>query len=247
MKRIFKLKYITLFVVAALILISRPAYAMHIMEGFLPFNWCAFWYICSLPFLIYGVVVVKRVTRDDTKLKLLLGLCGAFVFVMSAMKVPSVMGSCSHPTGVGLGAIVFGPAVMSVLGGIVLLFQALLLAHGGISTYGANVFSMAVVGPLVSYIIYILLKRAKAPVWLSVFLAASLGDLATYVVTAFQLALAFPSAGGVVTVSFVKFLAVFAVTQIPIAVGEGVITVVVYNYLTANSAEELKSLASREA
>ncbi|MBF0555980.1 MAG: energy-coupling factor ABC transporter permease [Nitrospirae bacterium] len=234
-------------VAALLILIPHPAYAMHIMEGFLPFSWCAFWYVCSIPFLIYGVIMVKRATRDNTKLKLLLGLCGAFVFVMSAMKIPSVMGSCSHPTGVGLGAIVFGPAVMSVLGGIVLLFQALLLAHGGISTFGANVFSMAVVGPMVSYIIYLFLKRAKAPVWLSVFLAAALGDLATYVVTAFQLALAFPSESGGVAGSFIKFLAVFAVTQVPIAVAEGILTVLVYNYLTANSAEELKTLASREA
>ncbi|MBF0516427.1 MAG: energy-coupling factor ABC transporter permease, partial [Nitrospirae bacterium] len=96
--------------------IPQSAYAMHIMEGFLPFNWCAFWYVCSLPFFIYGGIMVKKLTRDNSKLKLLLGLCGAFVFVMSAMKIPSVMGSCSHPTGVGLGAIVFGPSVMTVLG-----------------------------------------------------------------------------------------------------------------------------------
>ncbi|MBF0487273.1 MAG: energy-coupling factor ABC transporter permease [Nitrospirae bacterium] len=234
-------------VAALLILIPRSAYAMHIMEGFLPFNWCAFWYICSIPFLIYGVIMVKRVTRDNMKLKLLLGLCGAFVFVMSAMKIPSVMGSCSHPTGVGLGAIVFGPAVMSVLGGIVLLFQALLLAHGGISTFGANVFSMAVVGPIVSYVLYTSLKKVKVPVWLSVFLAAVLGDLATYIVTAFQLALAFPSRSGGITGSFIKFLAVFAVTQVPIAIAEGILTVLVYNYLTANSAEELKILSRGEA
>lgn len=191
--------------------------------------------------------MVKKLTRDNSKLKLLLGLCGAFVFVMSAMKIPSVMGSCSHPTGVGLGAIVFGPSVMTVLGGIVLLFQALLLAHGGISTYGANVFSMAVVGPMVSYVLYTLLKKMKAPVWLSVFLAASLGDLATYIVTATQLALAFPSQSGGMTASLMKFLAVFAVTQIPIAVAEGVLTVIVYNYLSINSSEELKILSGMEA
>ncbi|MCG6552662.1 MAG: energy-coupling factor ABC transporter permease [Candidatus Magnetominusculus sp. LBB02] len=231
--------------IAAMFIVPQEAYAMHIMEGFLPFNWCAFWYACSLPFLIYGFAMLKKATKDNMKLKLLLGLCGAFVFVMSAMKIPSVMGSCSHPTGVGLGAIVFGPAVMAVLGGICLVFQALLLAHGGISTLGANVFSMAVVGPMVSYLIYNLFKRAQGPGWLSVFLAAALGDLATYIVTAFQLALAFPSRTGGAAGSFLKFLAVFAVTQVPIAVTEGILTVIVYNYLTANSAEELKMLAER--
>ncbi len=39
---------------------------------------------------------------------------------------------------------------MAVLGAIVLVFQALLLAHGGLSTLGANVFSMAIAGPWVS-------------------------------------------------------------------------------------------------
>lgn len=53
-------------------------------------------------------------------------------------------------TGTGLGAILFGPASVSVLGVIVLLFQALLLAHGGLTTLGANTFSMAIAGPVVS-------------------------------------------------------------------------------------------------
>ena len=57
-------------------------------------------------------------------------------------------------TGTGLGAILFGPAAMSVLGLIVLLFQAVLLAHGGLTTLGANTFSMAVAGPFVSYFLF---------------------------------------------------------------------------------------------
>lgn len=36
---------------------------------------------------------------------------------------------------------------MAVLGTITLLFQALLLAHGGLTTLGANVFSMAIAAP----------------------------------------------------------------------------------------------------
>lgn len=81
------------------------------------------------------------------------------MFVLSALKIPSVTGSCSHPTGVGLGAIMFGPSVMFVLGTIVLIFQALLLAHGGITTLGANAFSMAIIGPIVSFLIFKALKK----------------------------------------------------------------------------------------
>ncbi len=90
-------------------------------------------------------------TREQPRTKLLLASAGAFAFVLSALKIPSVTGSCSHPTGTGLGAVLFGPSVMAVLGAIVLLFQALLLAHGGLTTLGANIMSMAVVGPWVAY------------------------------------------------------------------------------------------------
>ena len=57
-------------------------------------------------------------------------------------------------TGTGLGAILFGPSTVSILGIIVLVFQAVLLAHGGLTTLGANTFSMAIAGPLFSFGIY---------------------------------------------------------------------------------------------
>jgi cobalt/nickel transport system permease protein len=113
---------------------------------------------------------------------------------------------------------------MSVIGAIILLFQAILLAHGGLTTLGANTFSMAVVGPFAAFGVYWLLKKLKAPASLSVFAAAFVGDLLTYVVTSVQLAAAFPDPGGGFTVSAVKFLGVFAVTQIPLAVWEGLLT-----------------------
>jgi cobalt/nickel transport system permease protein len=140
--------------IACFILAPRPAYAMHIMEGFLPVKWCVFWGILSLPFIMWGLLSIRKTLEINPRLKMLLGLAGAFTFVLSALKIPSVTGSCSHPTGVGLGAVLFGPAAMSVLGLIVLIFQALLLAHGGLTTLGANTFSMAIVGPFVAYVVY---------------------------------------------------------------------------------------------
>src|SRR3712207_6965420 len=67
--------------------------------------------------------------------------CALPIFVLSAVKLPSFTGSSSHPTGTGAGAVLFRPPVMALLGTIVLLFQALLLAHGGLTTLGANAFS----------------------------------------------------------------------------------------------------------
>src|SRR6185437_8228651 len=117
---------------------------MHIMEGFLPPSHCIAWGAASAPFLVHGAVKLRRVMREHPQARLTLAASGAFTFVLSALKMPSVTGSCSHPTGTGLGAVLFGPPVMSVIGAIVLLFQALLLAHGGITTLGANIFSIAI-------------------------------------------------------------------------------------------------------
>jgi cobalt/nickel transport system permease protein len=129
---------------------------------------------------------------------------------------------------------------MTVLGGLVLLFQALLLAHGGLTTLGANMFSMAIVGPFVAYGIYNLLKMGNQK--LAIFLAAALANLLTYVITSIQLALAFPAAAGGVWAAFLKFAGIFAVTQVPLAVTEGLLTLLVWNWLQEYNREELATL-----
>lgn len=221
---------------------TPPAYAMHIMEGFLPPGWAIFWWVVALPFFALGLRSLTRITQANPELKLLLGLAGAFTFVLSALKMPSVTGSCSHPTGTGLGAVLFGPLTMSVLGGLVLLFQALLLAHGGLTTLGANAFSMAIAGPFAAYWVYHLIMRFSGKQRIAIFVAAALADLLTYIITSIQLALAFPAPVGGFIASFTKFAGIFAITQVPLAISEGLLTVLVWNWLQSYSPQELELL-----
>ncbi|HEX3032156.1 MAG TPA: energy-coupling factor ABC transporter permease [Bacillota bacterium] len=223
--------------------LPTTAYAMHITEGFLPMGWAAFWFVVTAPFFLLGLNSIRKTVNSNPSLKMLLGLVGAFAFVLSSLKLPSVSGSCSHPTGVGLGAIMFGPMVMTVLGSIVLIFQAVLLAHGGITTLGANTFSMGVVGPIVSYLVYRTAKKLGLSLGVSVFLAAALGNISTYITTALELGLAFPAQPGGVVVSVAKFLGIFAFTQLPLAVSEGILTVVVVNILNTYNKRELQELS----
>lgn len=220
----------------------NAASAMHIMEGFLPVQWAIFWWVVFIPFFIWGLRSIAQITRLHPETKLLLALAGAFTFVLSALKIPSVTGSCSHPTGTGLGAVLFGPSVMSVLGALVLLFQALLLAHGGLTTLGANAVSMAVVGPFVAFGIYQLVMKTSGRQTLAIFLAASLANLFTYIITSVQLALAFPAEVGGVLAAFAKFAGIFAITQIPLAISEGLLTVLVWNWLVTYNRQELQAL-----
>lgn len=211
------------------------SHAMHIMEGMLPPKWCIFWYAVATPFFIYGLYRMHKIVKSGIpNAKIMLALCGAYVFVLSSLKLPSVTCSCSHPTGVGLGTIMFGPGVMTVLGVIVLLFQALLLAHGGITTLGANEFSMNIVGPIVGFLVYKLCRALKCNRGVSLFFCAMFADWSTYVTTAFQLAVVFPDPHGGVGGALIKFLGIYAVTQVPLAIAEGFLTVIVYNLVISN-------------
>lgn len=215
--------------------------AMHIMEGYLPGGYCIAWGALCIPFLAAGFFSIKKTLNEHRNLITLLAMSGAFIFVISSLKIPSLTGSCSHMTGTGLGAILFGPAAVSILGLIVLLFQAIILAHGGLTTIGANTFSMAIAGPFVSYGIFVLCKKLKVNRRFSIFLAAMLGDLFTYIVTAGQLALAHhadTSLGG----ALLEFLTIFAPTQIPLAIIEGLLTMLIVMGLETYAGPELRTI-----
>ncbi|MCL5270318.1 MAG: energy-coupling factor ABC transporter permease [bacterium] len=224
---------------------ARQAGAMHIMEGFLPPEWCGFWFLAALPFWLAGYRRIKSIVARRQETLMLLGVAGAYIFVLSALKIPSVTGSCSHPTGTGLGVILFGPAVVSILSAIVLFFQALMLAHGGLTTLGANTVAMGIAGPLLGWLFWRILRR-RAPEGVAVFMATMAADLSTYFVTAVQLAAAYPAREGGVGRSLVTFLGIFAVTQIPLALIEGFLTVLIVRSLGRNAPETLALLGVPE-
>lgn len=211
---------------------------MHIMEGYLPVTHAIGWSVASAPFLGYGLHRISRWIRDNPSGKLFLGACAGFAFVLSAMKIPSVTGSCSHPTGIGLGTVLLGPFPMMVMGAIVLLFQALFLAHGGLTTLGANAFSMCIVGSFLAWGVHRLALRMRLPHGAALFLAAATSDLGTYIVTSVQLGLAFPSTHGGVAASATKFFLIFVPTQVPLAISEGLLTVFVVNLLKSHIGDD---------
>lgn len=230
------------FIAAAMCAVTPAVNAMHVMEGYLPVKYCIAWGVISLPFLVVGFFSIQNRLKENRKVITMIAMAGAFIFVLSSLKIPSVTGSCSHMTGTGLGAILFGPFAVSILGIIVLLFQAILLAHGGLTTLGANTFSMAIAGPFLSFAIYKLCQKLKVNRKVGIFLAAFLGDIFTYCVTSIQLALAYPSQQGGVAASAVKFLGVFAPTQLPLAVLEGILTVLIMMALETYALPELKKI-----
>ncbi len=61
---------------------------MHIMEGFLPASHALFWGAASAPFVIYGGRRIITLVREKPETKMLMAASGAYVFVLSALKIP---------------------------------------------------------------------------------------------------------------------------------------------------------------
>ena len=77
-----KKKFTILFLL--IFFLPENVFAMHIMEGFLPAGWCIAWALTVIPFLIVGLYLINKKTKGNPKIKILLGVAGAFVFVLSA-------------------------------------------------------------------------------------------------------------------------------------------------------------------
>ncbi len=212
---------------------------MHIMEGYLPMTHAVAWSVAAAPFVVHSARQLQRAMDADPSAKMRLAAGGAFTLLLTSLKIPSVAGSSSHPTGTGLGAVLTGPASMPVLAGFVLSFQAILLAHGGLTTLGANLVSLGIVGPWAAWGTWRAARRAGIPAGLAIGVASAIADLVTYATTSLQLALAFPQEVGGVPAAFVKFAAVFAATQLPLAVVEGVFAALVWRALGEQAASPM--------
>lgn len=209
---------------ATILLIAAPAHAMHISEGILPLPWAAAWYALALPFVALGIRQVNRMSRQDLSFKPLVGLMAAVVFIISCMPVPvPTAGTCSHPCGTGLAAVLLGPFVSSLIASVALLLQALFLSHGGLSTWGANIFSMGVIGSFAGYLTFKGLRTMGVPLSIAAFFAGLQADWATYLTTSVELASGIRGSEPFLPL-LEKILLAFVPTQLPLGILEGAMT-----------------------
>lgn len=211
-------------VILVLLLAATPAQAMHISEGILPLNWALVWFAVAVPGVALGIRRMNALGRDDLAVKPLIGLLAAVVFIVSCLPVPvPSAGTCSHPCGTAIAAILVGPWISILIAGVALLIQALFLAHGGLSTWGADVVAMGVVGSLAGWLAFVGLRRCNAGLGLAAFCAGVAADWATYLTTAGILAAGIRGSDpfwpltGKIAVAFVP-------TQLPLGLLEGAMT-----------------------
>ncbi len=230
------------FLVLTLFLFFSPAVipqaeAMHIAEGILPAQWAVFWYIIAIPFIAYGLRDIRRRSQENPEYKSLLGLIGAAVFIVSSMPIPvPIAGTCSHPAGTALAAILLGPGPAIVVSSIALLFHALFMAHGGLTTLGANVVALGVVGSFAGWLLFYGARKINVPLFAAAFVAAMFAQWATYATTAFEMAAALHGDGSMAAM-FLAIAAAFMPTQVPLGVLEGVLTGLALTFVLARKPE----------
>jgi cobalt/nickel transport system permease protein len=167
---------------------------------------------------------MKKLAATDISFKPLVGLMAAVVFIISCMPIPVPnAGTCSHPCGTAISGILVGPGISILVAAVALLIQALFLAHGGLSTWGANIFSMGVMGSFAGFLTFKALRSMKINMGVSGFVAGLLADWATYFTTSIELASAIKGDSPFMPL-FWKILIAFIPTQLPLGILEGAMT-----------------------
>ncbi|MBP2145839.1 cobalt/nickel transport system permease protein [Methanofollis sp. W23] len=123
---------------------------MHIPDVFIPLWQSAIYWVIALVFIALALRWARN-ELDDEKVPLI-AVLAAGIFAIQAFNLPVGMGTTGHLVGGALAAIVLGSpyAAVFVLT-LVLLVQAVVFGDGGITTMGANIINMGVIGGFVGY------------------------------------------------------------------------------------------------
>ena len=216
---------------------------MHLADGILPGRWALLWSAVTAPFVAVGLALLRRRQERDVAYQPLVAMVASALFLLSCMPVPvPTAGTCSHPCGTALAAILIGPWMTVLVTVVALVLQALFLAHGGFTTLGADVLSMGIAGAFVGWGVFQLGRRAGLSIAIAAFVAGVLGDWATYATTSLELATALHGARPVGEL-FCKVLLAFVPTQLPLGLFEGALSAGAVVFLLKRRRELLVRLA----
>lgn len=115
---------------------------------------------------------MRRVlTGDGERTIYKMGMVAALVFAGQMFNFPIGGGTSGHLIGGVFAAVILGPFAGALAIAAVLAVQAVFFADGGLVALGANIINMALIGTILAYYIYYMLKKA-APEWLAIAAAA---------------------------------------------------------------------------
>lgn len=168
---------------------------MHIPDGILNPYACIIMYVVAFCFLVWAWKGAKR-TLPRTFAPLI-AVVSAVLIVIQLFEFPVAGGGSTwHILGGTLVTMILGPYGGIISMTITLIFQALALGDGGLTSFGANVFNMAVIGGLSFFVVKMLLygtfsrKRLGA----SLFVASWASNILTALAVGIEIGI-YPLAG----------------------------------------------------
>lgn len=240
-----QLSYFSCFLIIMLFFLPSPAFAMHITEGIITGVSAIIYTLIGLGLVGVGILRMKRFVNKFPEKKPLLGMGGALIFFISLIPIPAFTGTCSHPCGTPLVAILLGPFIGIALTGVSLLLQAAFFAHGGFGTWGANVLDLGFFGCLFGWGTFHLTRKMGMPLWAAGFAAGFIGNIMVYMAAGMILGttLAFgPNPQYSLTGYLSAIYTAYVPTQLPIAVGEMFVTGLALHYAFKQRPEVLDEL-----
>jgi cobalt/nickel transport system permease protein len=192
---------------------------MHIPDAFIPIPQGILYWIIALVFIALALRWAKYEMCEE-KIPLI-AVLAAGIFALQSFNLPVSMGTSGHLVGGALAAIVLGsPFAAIFIITLVLIVQGVLFGDGGITTMGANILNMGVIGGFVGFYSFKGLMAVTKNLNISVFIAAWLACLVPAFAAAVEMYVAgtFPIREGLIAMGLYHAL---------IGIIEGLVTVIV--------------------
>jgi cobalt/nickel transport system permease protein len=198
---------------------------MHIPDAFIPIWQGAIYWIIALVFVALALRWARNEMSEE-KIPLI-AVLAAGIFALQSFNLPVSFGTSGHLVGGALAAIILGSPFAAVfILTLVLIVQGVLFGDGGITTMGANILNMGVIGGFVGFYSFRGILAVTKNVSLAGFVAAWLACLIPALACAVEMFFAgtFPLTEGLVAMGLYHAL---------IGVIEGFVTVVAINLIVA--------------
>jgi cobalt/nickel transport system permease protein len=218
---------------------------MHITEGIITGSKAVMYTGAGVVLVGSGVWRMKKFVKEHPDKKPMLGMGGALIFFISLIPIPAFTGTCSHPCGTPLVGILLGPLIGIALTGVSLLLQAAFFAHGGFGTWGANVVALGFFGCFFGWLAFRVARMLGLPIWAAGFAGGLIGDIMVYVASGLILGTTLaqaPNAQYTLTGYLIAIYSAYLPTQLPIAIGEMVVTGLALQYAYRQRPEVLQEL-----
>jgi cobalt/nickel transport system permease protein len=180
--------------------------------------------------IIFWAICLKKAKLTEKQVPIM-GLLTALFFAAMMMNWPVVGGTTAHLLGGASMGLILGPFAGGISVTIILVLQAFLFGDGGLTTLGANVLNMGIIGVIVPCAIFLALNKLVGTKgnksYAIIFVSAFAGDLLAAVAAGTELGLSQP----VFQYGLNVAIPAMALNHSIIGVGEGIITMILVGTL----------------